>query len=731
MKTKVFNIILIIALILTAMPSNIMNAYGAEYEIGQSLIAKDQEKASKGLKFPGLDITWLDLGENQISSLSQMDKFSEGIFNLDLANGIICFDTSGKIIAIGDYAGVYDFSDGMAKVYKYLPPVEPYVPGRIMAPPGRIVGFIDKDGNEVIPIGKLHSTSDKFHEGFAVIGPYDGNKGYINKLGEIVIPQIFKNAGDFSQGLAAVQDTETNLWGYIDKEGELVIPMLYQDAEPFRENVAYVVKDGKAGYIDKEGNTVIDFNLKPESDIYTDNGFYNGLAIAQDSSGKYGYIDKSGEFFIPAIYKSVNTFNEDATLVYSANQNYPNGYGSGYLIDRSGKRLTPLWKYGSFYGETMREGLIRVLSSYGPSSKQYIVMLNKYGAEVIPSNLDLEYISSFNEGYALVIAYNNGETAVGLAKKPDNINDYKSAQLIRVFIDGKLLEFTDTDPIIESSRTLVPMRAIFEALGAEIKWDDASKTVSGTKDGITVSLKIGDKTAYINGKPVELDVPAKIKNSRTIVPLRFIAESFDTDVTWDGETQSVFITSHDKEQLYKQAEALTKHILMNVLKEKQINSDEKITFSSRDIFDFVITMFIYSEDPDYPYNNIPEICIENNGMFAHYNFEEVQRAVKELFGVQDWFDPIIEDFYDKNLNEIIFTVEQGMPYSYNTYENIEISSLPDTNYIEVTFELIDFNPFEEDEEKSNINRGVYKIIFEVINENGKNFLRIHSFESVK
>jgi hypothetical protein len=188
--------------------------------------------------------------------------------------------------------------------------------------------------------------------------------------------------------------------------------------------------------------------------------------------------------------------------------------------------------------------------------------------------------------------------------------------------------------------------------------------------------------------------------------------------------------SYDKELLFKQAEALTKHILMNVLKEKYINSNEKITFSSRDIFDFVVTMFIYREEPDYPYNNITEIQI-NGGAFAHYKFEDVQRAVKEVFGVQDWFDTIIEDSYDKNLNEMIFSIEKGMPGQNFTYQDIEINSLPDTNYIEVKFELIDFNPFEEDEEKSNINCGVYKIIFEVINENGKKFLRINSFESLK
>ncbi len=196
-----------------------------------------------------------------------------------------------------------------------------------------------------------------------------------------------------------------------------------------------------------------------------------------------------------------------------------------------------------------------------------------------------------------------------------------------------------------------------------------------------------------------------------------------------NNTQHTDIISYDKELLYKQAEALTKHILMNVLKKNYINNNEEITFSSRDIFDFVVTMFIYREDPDYPYNNIPEIRIENNGMFAHYNFEDVQRVVKELFGVQDWFDPIIEDSYDKNLNEMIFSIEKGMPYSFFTYENFEINSLPNTNYIEIKFELIEFNPYEA--EKGTTNLGVYKIIFEVINENGKNFLRIHSFESVK
>ncbi len=187
------------------------------------------------------------------------------------------------------------------------------------------------------------------------------------------------------------------------------------------------------------------------------------------------------------------------------------------------------------------------------------------------------------------------------------------------------------------------------------------------------------------------------------------------------------IISYDKELLYKQAEALTKHILSNALNVTHIDSNDKINFSSRDIFDFVITLFIYREDPGHPYNNIPEMHVDG-GTFAYYKFEDVQIAVKELFGVQDWFDPALEQFYDKNLNKIIIRTEQGMPFSFYSYENIEINSLSDTNYIEVRFELIEFNPYEV--EKGNLDHGVYKIIFEVMNENGKNFLRIHSFESV-
>lgn len=538
MKFKLSNFAVILVLAFFAGIFGSQDVYGASYVKGQSLVAENQIKASKGLSFPGMDITWLDLGDDHIQAFSSMDKYSEGIFTLRMSSETICFDTTGKIIAASDYNGVYEFSDGMAKVYRYIIPAGS---GRLVAPPAQEEGFIDKEGNEVIPLGKFSGTGSGFHEGLTSIGGYGAKKGYINKAGEIVIPQIYRDAGDFSEGLAPVQSADTELWGYIDKDGKQVIPAEYEKASAFSEETAYVVKNGMAGYIDKSGNTVIDFKFKPEVREYLQMGFHNGLAVAQDSSGKYGYIDKTGSFVIPAKYKEAEPFIGDAAFVTSENQNYTNGYGSSFLINRSGERLTPLWQYGRYSGEYMREGLIRALSSYGPSRNEYVVMLNQYGAEVIPSSLHIENISSFNEGFALLTAFNNGEMAVGLVRKPKNIEEYKTGKLIKVFIDGKQLDFADIDPIIENSRALVPMRAIFEALGAEIAWDDTLKTVTATKEDIEVSLKIGDTTGYINGKPVVLDTPAKIKSARTVVPVRFIAESLGMDVTWDASLQSVTV----------------------------------------------------------------------------------------------------------------------------------------------------------------------------------------------
>ncbi|WP_427340504.1 copper amine oxidase N-terminal domain-containing protein [Caloranaerobacter sp. DY30410] len=115
-------------------------------------------------------------------------------------------------------------------------------------------------------------------------------------------------------------------------------------------------------------------------------------------------------------------------------------------------------------------------------------------------------------------------------------------QPIKVSINGKLVEF-DVPPTIINGRTLVPVRAIFEQFGLEVDWDNETRTVIGKKDGLEIKLPVDNKKAQKNDKEIELDVPATIINGRTLVPVRFIAESLGAKVDWDRESKTVIISN--------------------------------------------------------------------------------------------------------------------------------------------------------------------------------------------
>lgn len=111
---------------------------------------------------------------------------------------------------------------------------------------------------------------------------------------------------------------------------------------------------------------------------------------------------------------------------------------------------------------------------------------------------------------------------------------------VKVVIGGKNIVF-DVPPVIKDGRTIVPIRAVSENLGAIVAWDGAAQKVTITKGSKTIVLTIGQKVAYVNGKAVSLEVPAGIQNGRTLVPIRFIGEAFGLTVTWDNTTQTATI----------------------------------------------------------------------------------------------------------------------------------------------------------------------------------------------
>ena len=114
---------------------------------------------------------------------------------------------------------------------------------------------------------------------------------------------------------------------------------------------------------------------------------------------------------------------------------------------------------------------------------------------------------------------------------------------IQVYVDGQAVSF-DQPPVIIDDRTLVPMRAIFQALGSEVTWSEPTRTITSTKNGDTIVLKIGEEGLYKNGSLVyTMAVPAQIINGRTLVPVRAIAEAFDAEVGWDPQGYVVTVLS--------------------------------------------------------------------------------------------------------------------------------------------------------------------------------------------
>lgn len=112
----------------------------------------------------------------------------------------------------------------------------------------------------------------------------------------------------------------------------------------------------------------------------------------------------------------------------------------------------------------------------------------------------------------------------------------------RVILDGKELTF-DVPPVIENGRTLVPLRVIFEGLGAGVQWDDSARSVVATKGDTVISLTVGSPVAAKNGTFVSIEVPPEIIDGRVLVPLRFVSEALDCSVSWDSTTSIVTVTS--------------------------------------------------------------------------------------------------------------------------------------------------------------------------------------------
>jgi hypothetical protein len=123
------------------------------------------------------------------------------------------------------------------------------------------------------------------------------------------------------------------------------------------------------------------------------------------------------------------------------------------------------------------------------------------------------------------------------------------AQEIQVRVNGDPIRFEGPGPVEQDGRVLVPLRGVLEEMGAYVDWNQASQTVMASRNNMNIRLPIGSHTAMVNGDRVRLDVPAQVIGGSTMVPLRFVSEALGADVRWDSRLETVFIDMQGGQQV--------------------------------------------------------------------------------------------------------------------------------------------------------------------------------------
>ncbi|HBV69078.1 MAG TPA: hypothetical protein DEF04_13565 [Clostridiales bacterium] len=280
--------------------------------------------------------------------------------------------------------------------------------------------------------------------------------------------------------------------------------------------------------------------------------------------------------------------------------------------------------------------------------------------------------------------------------------DYVKSEDIRVVFDGKQIEF-DVKPQIVNGRTLVPVRAIFEAVGLNVEWNEESRTVIGyNKDAsILIKFEIGSQKAIYNEDEKVLDVPASISDGRIMVPLRFLSESMGYNVVWIDKSDMILMSKEDviewRVERYETKDSIKKYESMYVNGEKTSQTRYKqypdnvialvngreITRESYDMMMAVHRFYYGEEDYCLEYLELTDnfVYAYEGDIVLHWLIEnEALIYAAERYGVNmsdEEFEAkkpmYLESFYiEDGAYEFYNTNENLLEYMLNNYKNNEI-----------------------------------------------------------
>ncbi|MFT3844306.1 MAG: WG repeat-containing protein [Lacibacter sp.] len=264
------------------------------------------------------------------------------------------------------YDRVGGFKEGLAPVYI-----------------GKLLGYVDKTGKEVIPvIYEDDYLTDEFTDGVSIVKK-NGLSGVIDKTGKLVAPYIYKRLGSFSEGIAEAENADGKV-GFIDTRGKTVIPFQYSiltlrgGVKCVNGIIPVTNQSGKSGYIDKTGKLIVPFNYEEITN------FSDGIGkVKTKFNGKVSYVNTKGEFVIPEKYDDGTIFMNGIAFVNRgarAKSLYSELTGGKWgAIDKTGKEIIPV-TYDRIY-ET-KNGFTIVANGKYPDEKKGL--MGRDGKLILP-----------------------------------------------------------------------------------------------------------------------------------------------------------------------------------------------------------------------------------------------------------------------------------------------------------------------------------------------------------
>lgn len=218
-----------------------------------------------------------------------------------------------------------------------------------------------------------------------------------------------------------------------------------------------------------------------------------------------------------------------------------NGWIAGQYIDAVG--IGDIMITGEM--ANLRSGPGTTYTAIGKANKgESFTLLSSDGEwyHILTSSGLEAYVAGYLAKVSSAVPISSNNTGSTVKTSSTGTASTSSSKPITVILNGKTMSF-EVPPMIENGRTLVPLRAIFEAMGATVEWNESTKTAIARKGSDTVVVPLNSIKPTVNGKFYTLETPAKIVQNRTLAPLRFVAEAFGGEVDWNDSSKTIKITA--------------------------------------------------------------------------------------------------------------------------------------------------------------------------------------------